>query len=99
MDSLTGVWLRGPGLAELQREIDRVRRGSGRLVVAYVDVDGLKAVNDTTGHAAGDAILQYAVGVLHAHLRSYSELIVRLGGDEFLCAMMSSHHRRCAWAL
>ena len=86
MDSLTGAWLRGPGLAELQREIDRVRRGSGRLVVAYVDIDGLKAVNDTKGHAAGDAILRDTVGVLHAHLRSY-ELIVRLGGDEFLCAM------------
>jgi diguanylate cyclase (GGDEF)-like protein len=86
LDSLTGAWLRGPGLVALQGEIDRVRRGSGRLVVAYVDVDGLKLINDTNGHAAGDEILRNTVGVLQAHLRSY-ELIVRLGGDEFLCAM------------
>ncbi len=86
MDSLPGAWLRGPGLAELEREINRVRRGSGRLVVAYIDVDGLKQINDTEGHGAGDAMLKRTVGVLRARLRSY-ELVIRLGGDEFLCAM------------
>jgi diguanylate cyclase (GGDEF)-like protein len=85
-DALTGARLRGPGLADLDREIDRARRTTSELVVAYVDVVGLKAVNDEHGHAAGDALLQRAVAAIRGHLRSY-DLIVRVGGDEFLCVM------------
>ena len=47
---------------------------------------GLKAVNDTQGHAAGDELLRHAVRAIREHLRSY-DLIVRMGGDEFLCVM------------
>ena len=85
-DPLTGAWSRGPGLNELEREISRARRGSGRLAVAYVDVNGLKAINDTHGHAAGDALLARVVAALRSNLRPY-ELIVRVGGDEFICAL------------
>jgi diguanylate cyclase (GGDEF)-like protein len=85
-DVLTGARTRGPGLADLDHEIDRARRTEGLLVVAYIDVVGLKAVNDAHGHAAGDELLQRVVGAIRAHLRSY-DLIVRLGGDEFLCVM------------
>ena len=85
-DALTGTRTRAPGLADLEREIDRARRTSGLLVVAYVDVVGLKAVNDARGHASGDVLLQRAVRVIRGYLRSY-DLIVRLGGDEFLCVM------------
>ena len=85
-DSLTGAWSRGPGLRELEHEISRARRGSGQLVVAYVDVNGLKAINDTRGHAAGDVMLAHVVEVLRSNLRPY-ELIVRVGGDEFICAL------------
>jgi diguanylate cyclase (GGDEF)-like protein len=86
IDQLTGARLRGPGLVELDHEIDRARRASGALVVAYVDVVGLKAVNDVHGHAAGDRMLQHAVRRIRTHLRTY-DLIVRVGGDEFLCVM------------
>lgn len=89
IDQLTGARLRGPGLVELDHEIDRARRTSGALVVAYVDVVGLKAVNDVHGHAAGDGMLQHAVRRIRTHLRSY-DLIVRVGGDEFLCVMSSA---------
>ncbi|MFZ0385891.1 MAG: GGDEF domain-containing protein [Solirubrobacteraceae bacterium] len=85
-DSLTGAWQRGPGLEQLEHEIHRARRGSGRLVVAYVDVNGLKAINDTYGHAAGDTMLARVVAALRCNLRPY-ELIVRVGGDEFICAL------------
>jgi diguanylate cyclase (GGDEF)-like protein len=85
-DSLTGARTRAAGLADLDRELDRARRTSGQLVVAYIDVVGLKATNDARGHAAGDALLQHAVGAIRGHLRSY-DLVIRLGGDEFLCAM------------
>jgi diguanylate cyclase (GGDEF)-like protein len=85
-DPLTGARTRGPGLADLDREVHRARRTTGQLVVAYIDVVGLKAVNDTYGHAAGDELLQHAVRVIRAQLRSY-DLIMRIGGDEFLCAL------------
>jgi diguanylate cyclase (GGDEF)-like protein len=85
-DQLTGARTRGPGLADIDREIDRARRTRGPLVAAYVDVVGLKIVNDAHGHAAGDALLQRVVRKIRSHLRSY-DVIVRLGGDEFLCAM------------
>ncbi len=55
-------------------------------MVAYVDVVGLKAVNDAHGHAAGDRVLQHAVRRIRTQLRSYDS-IVRVGGDEFLCVM------------
>ena len=85
-DQLTGARTRAAGLLDLDHEIDRARRSTGRLVVAYVDVVGLKAVNDAGGHSAGDKLLQHAVRGIRGHLRSY-DLIVRHGGDEFLCVM------------
>jgi diguanylate cyclase (GGDEF)-like protein len=86
VDELTKTRRRGPGLDELQREIDRARRTNQQLAVARVDVDGLKAINDTRGNAAGDALLVSVVDALRSDLRSY-DLIVRLGGDEFLCVL------------
>jgi diguanylate cyclase (GGDEF)-like protein len=85
-DQLTGARTRVAGLSDLDHEIDRARRTTGLLVVAYVDVVGLKTINDTQGHAAGDALLARAVHEIRDCLRSY-DLIVRLGGDEFLCAL------------
>lgn len=85
-DALTGARTRAAGLADLDNEIDRARRTTGVLAVAYVDVVGLKAVNDAHGHAAGDALLQRAVGAIRADVRSYDS-IIRLGGDEFLCVI------------
>jgi diguanylate cyclase (GGDEF)-like protein len=85
IDELTGAHRRGAGLVELEREISRSRRTGEPLVVAYVDVDHLKTVNDTDGHEAGDRLLCELVRVLRLHFREY-DLIVRLGGDEFLCA-------------
>ena len=86
MDALTGARTRAAGLRELDHELDRARRTASPLAVAYIDVVGLKAVNDTLGHAAGDALLKRVVAHLKAHLRPY-DLIIRLGGDEFLCVM------------
>ena len=55
-------------------------------MAAYVDVDGLKAVNDKHGHHAGDQLLQDVSRGLRRHMRSY-DLLMRLGGDEFLCVL------------
>jgi diguanylate cyclase (GGDEF)-like protein len=86
LDDLTGVYRRELGVAVLQHEIDRARRADGRLVLAFVDVDGLKTINDRDGHAAGDALLIAATASIQAELRSYDP-VVRFGGDEFVCAI------------
>jgi len=86
LDGLTGALRRERGAMDLQREIDRARRSDGRLVVAFVDVDGLKAINDEHGHAAGDQLLRDVAAALLNGLRSY-DLVVRYGGDEFVCAL------------
>lgn len=85
-DPLTGARTRMAGLTELDHELDRCRRATGLLVVAYVDVVGLKALNDAEGHGAGDELLKRVVTLVKERLRSY-DLVIRLGGDEFLFAM------------
>ncbi|MEY2441638.1 MAG: hypothetical protein QOJ46_1064 [bacterium] len=86
IDPLTGARTRAAGLTDLGHELDRSHRTGETLVVAYVDVVGLKRVNDSEGHGAGDRLLKRVVTLVVEHLRSY-DLIVRLAGDEFLCAM------------
>ena len=85
-DDLTGAYRRGAGEVALQRELERVRRSGESLVIAFVDIDGLKETNDRDGHAAGDARLRDVVNAMRSKLRSY-EPIVRYGGDEFLCSI------------
>ena len=81
------MYLRAAGFFELEREISRARRSMQPLTLAFVDVDGLKAINDSRGHAAGDRMLREIANVLKRVMRSY-DLIVRYGGDEFVCALV-----------
>jgi diguanylate cyclase (GGDEF)-like protein len=85
-DELTGCMRRAGGLATLDREIARARRRKAALSVAFVDVDGLKAVNDARGHAAGDVLLKDVAEVLRGRLRA-EDAIFRYGGDEFCCIL------------
>jgi diguanylate cyclase (GGDEF)-like protein len=84
IDELTGAHRRGPGIVELRRDISRAKRTGTPFVVAFVDVDHLKETNDSLGHTAGDQLLCRVVDTMRAHLRDY-DLIVRFGGDEFVC--------------
>jgi len=86
IDSLTGSYLRGPGLAELDREIARAQRTRQPLTLAFADVDGLKTVNDTQGHGAGDRLLTQVAHCIQGALRPY-DLVIRVGGDEFVCVV------------
>jgi diguanylate cyclase (GGDEF)-like protein len=85
-DELTGARTRTFGLDEITRELERAHRTGGTLLLAFVDVDGLKEVNDTQGHLAGDALLRLVGETIRANVRPY-DLIVRYGGDELVCAM------------
>jgi diguanylate cyclase (GGDEF)-like protein len=86
LDELTGAYRRGTGEEALQNEIDRARRQGEDLVIAFVDVDGLRDVNNRVGHSAGDDLLRDVVSAIRSKIRSY-EPIVRFGGDEFVCAV------------
>jgi diguanylate cyclase (GGDEF)-like protein len=86
MDGLTGAWMRKFGLEEVSRKLERAHRTGATLVLAFIDVDDLKQVNDSHGYLAGDALLQRVGETLRANIRPY-DVIVRYGGDEFVCAM------------
>ena len=60
-------------------------------MIVYVDVVGLKRRNDGAGHDARDRLLKRVVALITEHLRPY-DLVVRLGGDDFLCAMSNMTH-------
>jgi diguanylate cyclase (GGDEF)-like protein len=86
LDELTGALRRGAGEQALQTEIDRARRSDADLVMAYIDVDSLREINNRHGHSEGDALLQAVVASIRSKIRSY-EPIVRFGGDEFVCVI------------
>jgi diguanylate cyclase (GGDEF)-like protein len=67
----------------LALEIVRAERNGDQLAVALIDIDHFKQINDTAGHAAGDAALKQVVEVISSRLRSY-DFFGRYGGDEFL---------------
>ena len=90
LDDLTGAYRRGMGEIAVINEIERARRSHQALVLAYVDADGLKGVNDREGHAAGDALLRDLVALLRSKLRPYDP-VVRWGGDEFICTISNTN--------
>jgi diguanylate cyclase (GGDEF)-like protein len=82
-DPLTGLPNRVLFLDRLGQACARLRRSSGRLLVMFVDLDRLKAVNDTWGHATGDELLIQVGRRLDQALRP-DDTVARLGGDEFV---------------
>ncbi|MCK6551622.1 GGDEF domain-containing protein [Myxococcota bacterium] len=88
-DPLTGLLNRRGFDGVLDRAILHRRRYGGALAVLYVDLDGMKALNDTYGHAAGDDGLAAVGAVLRATLRG-TDFAARLGGDEFAVVLPST---------
>jgi diguanylate cyclase (GGDEF)-like protein/PAS domain S-box-containing protein len=83
-DPLTGLANRARLLSALEHELRRVSgRELTRLAVAFLDLDGFKAVNDTHGHSAGDELLRLVGGRLRDSVR-VGDLVCRVGGDEFV---------------
>jgi diguanylate cyclase (GGDEF)-like protein len=80
-DSLTGVLNRRGFLEAAERELDRARRYHDPLAFAFVDVRGLKSVNDSRGHGAGDRLLKNVATLLTQSSRAH-DIVGRIGGDE-----------------
>jgi diguanylate cyclase len=85
-DALTGLCTRGYFLSRLDGEVRRAQREASPLSVILLDIDRFKAINDTHGHAVGDAVLHRVAVALAGQLRP-QDLAARFGGDEFVALL------------
>jgi two-component system, cell cycle response regulator len=85
-DSLTGLLNRGAVLEQLSKELVRASRRGAPVSVLMGDLDHFKIINDTFGHAAGDAVLRETARRLKAGVRAYDS-VGRLGGEEFIAVL------------
>lgn len=88
-DALTGIYNRGEIIEALNREQARQARDGGSFGIIIADLDHFKRVNDTYGHAAGDAVLRETTLRMKRCVRSY-DFVGRYGGEEFLLVVPSS---------
>ncbi|ADK15880.1 MULTISPECIES: GGDEF domain-containing protein [Clostridium] len=89
IDSLTGCYNRGMGLAFLDTELNAIKRNKSFFSICYIDVNGLKYVNDNFGHFEGDELLVMVCRFIKKVIRS-NDILCRLGGDEFLIIFSNS---------
>ena len=81
-DALVTLPNRRGFMRELERLVDRAKRYGESAALLYVDLDGLKMINDTFGHKAGDEALRQVAQLLVGGTRR-SDVVARIGGDEF----------------
>jgi diguanylate cyclase (GGDEF)-like protein len=82
-DPLTALFNRTQLFVTLEQEVSRTRRSDRGFCVLMIDLDGLKAINDSSGHLRGDEVLRALGGVIRASIRTVDSAY-RYGGDEFV---------------
>lgn len=87
-DELTGLLNRRGFADAVDRALGNARRHDEEGLLVAIDLDGFKPVNDTFGHAAGDALLKHVSDFLSARVRN-TDYLARLGGDEFAILMVN----------
>ena len=83
IDSLSGCYNRGYGLDLLDRQLRLSQRNKSFLLLAFLDIDSFKDINDNFGHNEGDKVLKEVTKLFKSTLREI-DVICRMGGDEFL---------------
>jgi len=83
IDELTGLYNRRGFMAVTAQHLAAIRRNKKMPVILYADLDGLKKINDSLGHQAGDAAIIQTAEILKDTFRT-SDIVARLGGDEFV---------------
>ncbi|HEY0670631.1 MAG TPA: diguanylate cyclase [Longimicrobiales bacterium] len=93
LDELTGLYNRRGFMAMANQYLKQARRNKRRALVIFADLNGLKGINDTHGHADGDRALITAADIFHRTFRD-SDVVARVGGDEFaiLAVEADAHH-------
>jgi len=86
-DPLTGIGNRNLFDEQAQTLLNQAKRGQERAAILFMDVDGLKAINDTHGHALGDRLLNQVATRIVGQMRE-SDVVARIGGDEFVALLM-----------
>ena len=97
IDPLTGLYNRRYALPYLERMLASTDRDGRSFAVMVADIDYFKQVNDTYGHAAGDAVLKHVAQELRGNLRQ-DDMIARIGGEEFLIVAAGYSHKQAAQA-
>lgn len=87
VDPLTGALVRSAFEERLRGELDAAKESGGGLALLFVDLDRFKFVNDTYGHDVGDKLLVEVGKVLRGNVRA-NDLVGRMGGDEFMVALV-----------
>ena len=92
-DELTGLSNRRGFMLLAEQALRHAKRRNKHAVLVFIDIDGLKLVNDTLGHVAGDAMLVDAASVLRKTFRQ-SDVLSRMGGDEFCVLALDADNAR-----
>jgi len=87
MDGLTGILNHQHFIGAADRAVRQLEKKSGAACLIFIDLDHFKQVNDTHGHATGDAVLRRTVAICKQHLRP-TDLFGRLGGEEFAILLL-----------
>jgi diguanylate cyclase (GGDEF)-like protein/PAS domain S-box-containing protein len=90
MDDLTGLHNRRSFILLAEHAIKEAVRAQRPVIAVFADVDDLKTINDTYGHAEGDRVLQLVADAL-THACRASDIVARLGGDEFAIVLAETH--------
>ncbi len=85
-DSLTGLLDRRRFRSELDQYVSFTARYGGQGAVMIIDIDGLKAINDSAGHHTGDVLIRRIAGIMRERVRT-TDIVARLSGDEFAVLM------------
>lgn len=91
LDKLTGLMTRKEGLSYLEKQLEFCQLNSIKLVLAFIDINNLKTVNDNYGHIEGDILIKTVVDLIQEAARD-EDFIFRYGGDEFVLCILNANY-------